>query len=505
MRRPGREIDNIERRPKASVLFGMVHAIVRQRSAQRCARQALPRTAVQDVRFPEISQVARQRKNIAIQHARAFGIGDRQGKARALQQSAEIPHIRERQDMRRCSALRCRFTRRQAFTQLLQCLTAKQRRKEKAVRLQRAANLHERARQVIEPVKRQGAHDKIEFLRAGARQCLALVKMRLRPMLGIFPQRFASRPELERLLKLSRDGAKPMIEPIDGFAQQKGFHATPSCPALRARCGNTIKYPRRRLLFAHKTRFRFLVMSSLARRWSGLARQALDLLYPPLCFSCRAPVSETGTLCAACWNRITFLDGPCCEICGLPFDLDPGASVLCAACHTDPPSFDKARAIMRYDDHSRAPILALKHADKTDLAPGFGPWLERAGLSLLAESDVITAVPLHRIRLWRRRYNQASELARALAARCGKPHDPLLLQRLRHTKSQGVMPSASARTRNVQGAFALRPGRDIQGRTILVIDDVFTTGATANACARTLKRGGAARVFILSLARVVRG
>lgn len=237
-----------------------------------------------------------------------------------------------------------------------------------------------------------------------------------------------------------------------------------------------------------------------------IGRGALDLLYPPLCIGCRTQVGEPGSLCAACWQDIDFIDGPACRCCGLPFDLDPGSDTLCAACLADPPSFDTARAVMRYDDKSRGPILALKHADRLDLIPGFVRWLDRAGRGLLDESDIIVPVPLHRRRLWHRRYNQAAELARGLGALTAKPVEPMVLRRVRPTPSQGAMPSAKARRRNMRGAFQVPPERrsTVEGRAVLLVDDVLTTGATADACARALKRAGVEKVSVLALARVVR-
>jgi ComF family protein len=244
------------------------------------------------------------------------------------------------------------------------------------------------------------------------------------------------------------------------------------------------------------------VQTGIEKVWRGL----VDLAYPPLCILCREPVADPDSLCPACWSELQFIDGPVCVRCGLPFEIDAGPGTECGACIADPPHFDRARAILRYDDASKKPVLALKHADRLDLVPAFAKWLDRAGRDLLAAADMIVPVPLHRMRLWKRRYNQSAELARALARRSGLPLEPLVLERVKPTPSQGTMPSAAARRKNVAGAFRvpadLRAG--LKGRRVLLVDDVLTTGATASASARALKRAGAASVFVLALARVVR-
>jgi len=234
-----------------------------------------------------------------------------------------------------------------------------------------------------------------------------------------------------------------------------------------------------------------------------VASALLDVLFPPLCIGCRGPVADSG-FCAACWSKVTFLDGPVCACCGLPFGVALETGMLCAACLANPPAFDSARAILSYDEHSRGAILALKHADRLELVPGFARWLGRSGRALLEGCDLLVPVPLHRSRLWQRRYNQAAEMARRLARDWDRRFDPLALVRSRPTQSQGAMASAKARRRNVQRAFQVPDPAKVAGRRVLLLDDVVTTGATAEACARALKRAGAEEVHVLALARVVK-
>jgi ComF family protein len=242
----------------------------------------------------------------------------------------------------------------------------------------------------------------------------------------------------------------------------------------------------------------------------ALARQGavrlLNLIFPPLCVSCRMRVGEAHALCAACWNAISFIEGSLCSCCGSPFEVDPGSETVCGGCLARPHDFARARSLFRYDDASKPLILAFKHGDRLDHAPAFARWLERTGRPLFSDAELLVPVPLHRWKLWKRRYNQAAVVAEGLSRIAGLPHDPLVLEKRRATKSQGEMPSAKARRRNVLNAFRVPPEKAarVRGRRILLIDDVFTTGATLNACARALTRAGAARVDALTLARVVR-
>ena len=203
------------------------------------------------------------------------------------------------------------------------------------------------------------------------------------------------------------------------------------------------------------------------------------------------------------WARIPFVDGPLCDGCGAPFEYDLGPGVRCADCMARPRAFSRARAACLYDEASRGPILQLKHADRTDLAPLMARWISRAARELLEEADAIAPVPLHRSRLLGRRFNQAAEIARPLARMWERPYLADAVVRRRDTGTQGGR-SASGRRRNVAAAFTVPPGRktQVEGRTVLLIDDVMTTGATLEGCARALLAAGAARVDVAVVARV---
>ena len=233
-----------------------------------------------------------------------------------------------------------------------------------------------------------------------------------------------------------------------------------------------------------------------------MARAALDLVFPPHALD-PGPRPLTPGLSAETWSRIAFLDDPVCDGCGVPFEFSQGPGARCAACMARPRVFDRARAACLYDEVSRDPILQLKHADRTDLAPLFARWITRSARDLIAGADAIVPTPLHRGRLMRRRYNQAAEIARPLSRLTGLAYLPDALVRRRATESQGGK-SGDARRRNVAAAFVVPQARarQVAGRRILLIDDVLTTGATAEGCARALLAAGAACVDLAVVARV---
>lgn len=236
---------------------------------------------------------------------------------------------------------------------------------------------------------------------------------------------------------------------------------------------------------------------------ASIPRLSLDIALPTLCVSCSEPVAGEG-VCAACWSQLSFIAPPFCARLGIPFVYDPGPGLLSMQAIADPPAYRRARAAVRYDEVARTMVHALKYQDRTDLAPVMGRWMARAGRELLGGADALVPVPLHWRRAWSRRYNQSGALAGVIGKSANLPVTGDALRRVRPTLQQ-VGLSRADRALNVQGAFKVPAEKKsaVQGRRIVLIDDVLTSGATVDACARALLRARAASVDVLVFARVV--
>lgn len=247
-------------------------------------------------------------------------------------------------------------------------------------------------------------------------------------------------------------------------------------------------------------------MSEIKRAVAAMSAWPARILFPPVCAGCRRHVSRPGTLCGQCWTGLRLLEKPWCEVMGTPFAHDMGEGFLSAEAIANPPPFGRARAAASYAGVARKMVQGLKYSDQTDLAPWMAGWMLRAGAELVADADVIVPVPLHRRRFFWRRYNQSAELARALSRQSGLPFEPMAVVRIKVTRQQ-VGLGVREREDNVRGAFKVPAEAEIlvRGRKVLVIDDVYTTGATVSAVTRALKRGGASGVDVLTFARVIPG
>ena len=247
----------------------------------------------------------------------------------------------------------------------------------------------------------------------------------------------------------------------------------------------------------------------LSRAWAKAGAwldHCADLVFPPFCVTCGTAVRKNGAVCPACWAQLRFIAPPFCPVLGLPFARDLGPNVLSAEAIAHPPVFDRLRSATIFEGPARALVHGLKYRDRGELAPMMAAWMLRAAGDLVPQADLVIPLPLHPLRLLARRYNQAGELARHLARLSGRPLLPHGLVRVRNTRRQ-VGLGVAARAENVRGAFRVRPVAQVQiaGKRVILIDDVYTTGATVSAATRALKRAGASDVTVLTFARALAG
>ena len=242
---------------------------------------------------------------------------------------------------------------------------------------------------------------------------------------------------------------------------------------------------------------------SIGRGVQRAGVMAVNILFPPLCLGCGEMVSAHGGVCTRCWRNLRQFEKPWCDVMGTPFAHDMGEGSVGAEAIADPPPFERARSAVHYDDLARAMVHRLKYVDRTDLALVMAGWMARAGHELIGGSDRLVSVPLHRRRFLARRYNQSAELARALSRQTGLHYLPGALVRKKATRSQ-VGLGVEARIDNMRGVFAVPDAAKslVLDRSLLLVDDVYTTGATVKSAARTLLRAGADRVSVLTFARV---
>lgn len=245
-------------------------------------------------------------------------------------------------------------------------------------------------------------------------------------------------------------------------------------------------------------------MNKLLSQFLPFFQAGLDVLLPSRCEVCTAELAEDMVLCGACWQALYFIDGPICYRTGAPLPFTLGPETVSLAAMMKPPRYDRARAAVHYKETARMLVHRLKFHDRPEVAALLVSYMMRAGADLLAENPIIVPVPLHFSRLLRRRYNQSAELARRLAKTTQCAYNPRLLRRVKRTSPQVGLTRVMRRD-NLRGAFSVATDskNDIKNKKVLLIDDVMTTGATVEACATVLRRAGAAKVDVLTFARVV--
>lgn len=234
-------------------------------------------------------------------------------------------------------------------------------------------------------------------------------------------------------------------------------------------------------------------------------QRCLNFILPPRCLMCFERCQNQGSLCSTCWGKLNFITAPFCQRCGIPFEFQVEGALVCASCLDHPPIFDQARSVAQYNEASKQILMGFKHGDMLHYSHILAQWMSASGQALLARTDLIIPVPLHPWRLMVRQYNQAAVLGNYISKLTGVNKCNNLLVRTRHTASQGHK-SVKDRGKNVKSAFKLNPNYkgNIKGQSVLIIDDVLTTGATVNECAATLKQAGAGQVNVLTFARVMK-
>ena len=237
-----------------------------------------------------------------------------------------------------------------------------------------------------------------------------------------------------------------------------------------------------------------------------IIHKIIDFIFPPQCYICGKMLHDEDGLCFECLSKINFITNPRCYCCGRPFEFKlpqngKSKNLLCPKCLTKKPKFDRCISAVRYDDTSKKIILPFKHGDKTQLAKFMGKIMFNVGKELLKDTDIIIPVPIHFTRLLKRKYNQASLIGNIISKLSKKNIQHNNLVRIVATKSQGHL-NKTQRKQNIHNAFMIRAPQEIKGKNILLIDDVYTTGVTVNECAKTLKKNGAKKVFVLTFAHV---
>lgn len=236
-----------------------------------------------------------------------------------------------------------------------------------------------------------------------------------------------------------------------------------------------------------------------------ITKKAIDIIFPPRCLSCKVYVESDGSLCHNCWEEIDFISSPQCSSCGTPLEFATSDGTICGQCIANPPKYTMARSVLRYNEKSSKLITNFKYYDNTHSSNHFAKWLLRAGKDMIGDVDIITPVPLHKLRLLSRRYNQCALICNRLSEMTGITSYNNLLIRHKNTKPQAGL-AFNKRINNVKSAFKINHDliEQINDKNILLIDDVMTTGSTIDSCTKTLLNSGARNVYVLTIAMTVK-
>lgn len=449
-----------------------------------------PQPTRQSVPFPHRPQIPQKGPEIPVSHRLCEAVCHGKGESRPLQQRAEISNLTHRQDAWRQAARHFRLRLRQTGAQFRQGLPTKQETKEQTIRTQGAPTLDKLTNRIIGPMQRQTVDHQI----VTARLELQHVLVRHNPRFEKGPATWKPGHDGR-----CRKGLVNLLQPLLHFKahlrmQKQGVRPRPRPVPQKGRAVDQQRGSGWACRHGADLVQKDLRMQSLIR-----------VLYPPQCLTCDELVQQDFALCPACWRDTPFVTGLTCDSCGTPLPGDPGEVAQCDDCLRLARPWAQGRAVFLYRGKARDLVLALKHSDRMELAKVAAGWLHRSTQPILRPGMILAPVPLHWFRLIRRRYNQSALLSSHLARLAGLQHCPDLLVRTRRTPTQDGR-DRDARFRNLTGAIRANPRRLalLEGREVLLIDDVMTSGATLAASTEACLAAGATRVSVAVLARVAK-
>ena len=478
------------------------------------------RTAGQHVGCAQRAQIPDQIRQTRESYVEGVAVGDRHSETGTEQQIPGGPHVDLRMDARRGAAAGGEVAGHHRPFQSRQAAGAGEGGEEQAVGTQRAADQDQGARQVVDGVQRTCRHDEIEAriaerqaifvaLRAGiaARKCEARIGRGDRH--AARGQRFGDSPVGAAEIERFRQGPSDQPDPFDELVGHEPAQIIGAALRTRRAIAAHAAQPAVEGAVVHPGLVPVgavgdkpvMQLMALAQH---TAHSILDFALPPRCPGCGSITGQAHNFCLDCWMKLDFLGEPCCACCGVPFAYE-GDNALCGGCLAEPPRYDRLRAAVAYGPIARQVALKLKYGRRPGVAETLASFMLRHVRDMEADA-ILAPVPLHRWRIWKRGYNQAALIASALARRSGRPCSLALFRRRRATPSLRGL-GRRERALAVRGAFEVPAAHVplIAGRTVILVDDVYTSGATANACARALKRAGAGKVNMICWARVVAG